>query len=132
MLYYFNGIILIRKGITIPKEPTVEITSELREKHGRTNKQEQKDKNIDKFLDKVQKKIIEKECKYKTLGQYKKLLEEDLGLELEEIYDELEICLELIDNQKMYNLLEIGIQEIDKIISKLEKVEILGENPTKF
>ena len=125
-------MILTRKGITIPKEPTVEITSKLKEKCGRTNKQEQKDKTIDKFSDKVQKKIIKKECKCKTPGQCKELLEEDLGLELEKIYDELEICLVLINNQKIYNLLETRIEEIDKIISKLEKVEILEENPTKF
>ena len=31
----------------------------------------------------------------------------------------------------MYNLLETGIYEIDTLISKLEKLEIIGENPTK-
>ena len=125
-------MILTRKGITIFKESTLEIISKLREKRGGTNHMEkyrQLDKNIDKFLDITQRKIIEKECNCKIPDQCKELLEEDLGLKLEEIYDELEICMELIDNKNIYNLLETGIEEMDKIISILE---ILGENPTKF
>ena len=44
--------------------------------------------------------------------------------------NELEIFTEYINNMYMYNLLETEIYEIDTLISKLENLEIIGENPT--
>ena len=42
------------------------------------------------------------------------------------------ILLNLGHYRKIYNLIEIGVIEIDNIISRLENKEALGENPIKL
>ena len=106
LLTCYHGMLLTRNGITFLKEEIVPITS-----------------NINTICDKSS------PCKCKTIEH----LDHEVFLDDNEINlenNELEICTEYINNMHIYNLLETGIYEMDTLISKLEKLEIIGENPT--
>ena len=129
ILTHYNGIILTRQGLDILRNYTLPIASKLREKRGGTmpiQKQKppltlHKEKDIDRIIDIAHKKIQQTECY--------QLEEEQIIQELEE-YDEMEISLEILENEKIYNMLETWTYEIDSLMSKLEKLEIFGENLT--
>lgn len=74
------------------------------------------------------------ECKCKIKGSCKK----DFSLLEEQIEDEINYCtinieeLEFIAADKCYNLLESFSPDTDQIISRLDKIGIIGELPIKF